>query len=92
MLIYGVTITAQWRYLQDFFGTFVFKKLTANPDKRLDSFLVNWRYLINTLMCERVEWWVKAFLYLASEGDEFKDALYEEKEGDDQVHVGQAVQ
>lgn len=43
-------------------------------------------------MCERVEWWVKAFLYLASEGDEFKDALNEEKEGDDQVHVGQAVQ
>ena len=31
-------------------------------------------------------------LYLASEGDEFKDALNEEKKRDDHVHVGQAVQ
>lgn len=34
----------------------------------------------------------RLFLYLASEGDEFKDALNEEKEGDDQVHDGQGVQ
>lgn len=34
----------------------------------------------------------RLFLYLASEGDEFEDALNEEKEGDGEVHDGQGVQ
>lgn len=31
------------------------------------------------------------FLYLPSEGDEFEDALNEEKECDEEVHDGQGV-
>lgn len=34
----------------------------------------------------------RLFLYLASEGDEFEDALDKEKERDDEVHDGQGVQ
>lgn len=33
----------------------------------------------------------RIFLYLVSEGDEFEDALNEEKECDGEVHDGQGV-